>query len=194
MARNKAFEEQEILEKAILLFWTKGYHATSIDDLTKYLGVSRSSLYDTFGDKKAIFMLALQNYTKNAHKTAFAVANEPISAFEKIHFLVKNIIETFDQDPDRKGCFVINVTTELANQDDEIYEFTKNNLGNVKDIFKNIILQGQNENSISKKHSADDLAYFLFNMYNGLQISGKMGASQNILWRIWNVASDIFGI
>ncbi len=192
MARTKRFEECEILEKAISLFWTKGYHATSIDDLTKYLGISRSSLYDTFGGKKELFMISLQNYIQKSHQQVFSIVKDTISGIEKIQVLVKNVIESFADGKERKGCFMVNVASELANQDDEIYEFTQKNLEAVKEIFKKIITQGQIDGTISTKNNADNLAYFLFNMYNGLQVSGKMGASQETLWSMWYVAETCF--
>ncbi|MEJ0106748.1 MAG: helix-turn-helix domain-containing protein [Bacteroidota bacterium] len=60
MARTKVFDEQMVLDKAMNLFWQKGYNATSAQDLVNGLSISRSSLYDTFGDKHSLFVKALK--------------------------------------------------------------------------------------------------------------------------------------
>jgi TetR/AcrR family transcriptional repressor of nem operon len=64
MARTKLFSEEAILDKAMKLFWEKGYNATSAQDLVDGLGISRSSLYDTYGDKHSLFVTALKRYRK----------------------------------------------------------------------------------------------------------------------------------
>jgi TetR/AcrR family transcriptional repressor of nem operon len=192
MARTKEFEEKEVLEKAMQLFWIRSYQGTSMEDLTIGLGISRSSLYDTFGGKRALFMRALQHYTQQARRGLNTIIAQDISGKEKIHRLIKNVIESFANDKDKKGCMVVNITTELGNQDEEIFAFTQANLEVVKDIFKIIFLEGQQDGSVSTQQSAEDLAYFLFNIYNGLQVSGKMGASQEILWRMWEMAEKVF--
>ncbi len=192
MPRTKEFNEQEALQKAVQLFWEKGYQGTSMEDLTVGLGLSRSSLYDTFGSKKELLMACLHQYTTQARQGILAVIGLPLAGKEKVALLVKNAIEAFATDAQQKGCFVVNVATELANQDIEVHAFTQNNIEVVKNIFLQIILQGQEDGSITCLHNAEDLAYHLFNIYNGLQVSGKMGASQAILGRMWAINRVIF--
>ena len=55
MARSKEFEENEVLDKAMKLFWEQGYEKTSMTDLVEHMGIHRRSLYDTFGDKHHCF-------------------------------------------------------------------------------------------------------------------------------------------
>lgn len=72
MARSKEFEVNEVLDKAIQLFWTQGYEKTSMQDLVEFMGIHRRSIYDTFGDKHALFMKALERYeTKQTNKMSF---------------------------------------------------------------------------------------------------------------------------
>ena len=62
MARIKEFDENEVLERAKLLFWKQGFHATSIQNLVDHLGISRGSIYDTFGGKNELYEKALKVY------------------------------------------------------------------------------------------------------------------------------------
>ncbi|MEL6975424.1 MAG: helix-turn-helix domain-containing protein, partial [Bacteroidota bacterium] len=75
MPRTKQFDEKEVLKKAMELFWEKGFHATSIQDLVSHLGINRASLYDTFGGKDELFNTAFESYRHQAGdflKTIFA--------------------------------------------------------------------------------------------------------------------------
>jgi TetR/AcrR family transcriptional repressor of nem operon len=192
MPRTKEFNETEALQKAVHLFWEKGYQGTSMEDLTIGLGLSRSSLYDTFGSKKELLMSCLQQYTTQSRQGIQNIMTLPLKGMEKVQLLVKNVIEAFITDAQQKGCFVVNIATELANQDVEIHTFTQNNIEIVKNIFLQIMEMGQKDGSIAHLHSAEDLAYHLFNIYNGLQVSGKMGANQEILWRMWDINKTLF--
>ena len=66
MARKKNFDEVEVLDKAVNLFWEKGYNATSIQDLVEGLGINRASIYDTWGDKHQLYLSALKRYRQNS--------------------------------------------------------------------------------------------------------------------------------
>ena len=64
MARTKEFDRDAALDRAMHVFWKKGYEATSLPDLLQAMGIARQSLYDTFGEKHALFMAALERYTQ----------------------------------------------------------------------------------------------------------------------------------
>src|ERR1700730_11789741 len=66
MAGVKQFDRDEVLDRAIVAFWTRGYEATSIDDLVEATGINRGSIYGTFGDKRRLFLMALDRYWVNA--------------------------------------------------------------------------------------------------------------------------------
>ena len=64
MARHKQFDQDEALLKAMEVFWSRGYEAASIQDLVRHMGINRQSLYDTYGDKHALYLLALERYSE----------------------------------------------------------------------------------------------------------------------------------
>ncbi|MNC70346.1 HTH-type transcriptional repressor ComR [compost metagenome] len=68
MGRTKEFEINEVLDKTIQLFWMQGYEKTSMQDLVDFMGIHRRSIYDTFGDKHALYMKALQRYESTQNK------------------------------------------------------------------------------------------------------------------------------
>src|ERR1700761_1056657 len=114
MARTKDFDEDEVLDKAMYLFWNQGYNGTSMQDLVDGLGISRSSLYDTFGDKHSLFIKTLENYKKNASaKLEAIIANAP-SAKEAVKQLLEYTTRELLSDQQHKGCFMVNAAVEVA--------------------------------------------------------------------------------
>src|SRR5713226_9548064 len=120
MARPKAFDRTEMLDKAMELFWCRGYEATSIHDLLEYLGINRQSLYDTFGDKHTLFLEALQRYEKRGKASMVATLEGVGSGKEAIERVFRNTIQSYAQARPRCGCFVVNSTIELAPHDPEV--------------------------------------------------------------------------
>ncbi|MDQ1142393.1 TetR/AcrR family transcriptional regulator [Pedobacter agri] len=105
MARTKVFNEAEVLDRAMNLFWEKGYHATSAQDLVDGLGISRSSLYDTYGDKHSLFVMALKRYREERIDPVI----QGVNSADDIEAYIRFIFEAVKEDALRripiKGLF-----------------------------------------------------------------------------------------
>ncbi len=100
-------------KKLCTSFWLKGYSGTSMQDLVDGLGISRSSLYDTYGDKHTLFMKALESYKATASDTMCNIINNSVSAKVAIRRLLElTTLELIDDDL-RKGCSMTNVRPKL---------------------------------------------------------------------------------
>src|ERR1700744_895769 len=108
MARSKDFDENEVLSKAIQLFWYKGYNGTSIQDLVDGLGISRSSLYDTYTDKHTLFLRALESYQNAGASKIQEIINNPGPAKETVRRLLEFATNELLGDKQHKGCFMVN--------------------------------------------------------------------------------------
>jgi len=175
MARTKEFNEDQALDKAIEIFWHKGYNGTSAQDLVNHLGLSRSSLYDTFGDKQKLFVKSLKRYQKQNLDSL----NELFENAENIKTALTDIfkqavIESL-QDRITKGCFMVNSAVELAMHDPEIAKIVHDNQKVVEDIFCNAVKKGQDLGQISDKQDARSLARFIFNNYSGIRVLARAG-------------------
>src|ERR1700679_2021995 len=113
MARTKDFDEDEVLGKAIDIFWYKGYNGTSMQDLVDGLGISRSSLYDTYGDKHTLYIKALESYQNGSSGQVCAIANGTGSAKEILKNLLEFIVNGLLDDQNHKGCFMLNAEVEV---------------------------------------------------------------------------------
>ncbi len=187
MARTKVFDEDLILDKAMNLFWQKGYNATSAQDLVDGLGISRSSLYDTYGDKHSLFVKALKQYRKKRIDPALKEAGlaEDVEAYIISLFEFAKI-EAFLEDKS-KGCFMVNSAVELAPVDTEIAEIVNTIMTDFEAALVKAIKKGQDTGVFTTKHSARSLARFIFNSSNGLRVTVKFDTDKKMVDDIINV-------
>ena len=175
MARTKEFNEDQALDKAIEIFWHKGYNGTSAQDLVNHLGLSRSSLYDTFGDKQKLFVKSLKRYQQQNHEILIELLeNAPNIKTAFTDIFKQAVIESL-QDRITKGCFMVNSSVELAMHDPEIAKIVHDNQKTVEDIFCQAIKKGQDFDQISDKQEARSLARFIFNNYSGIRVLARSG-------------------
>jgi TetR/AcrR family transcriptional repressor of nem operon len=173
MARTKDFDEIEVLGKAIDIFWHKGYNGTSMQDLVDGLGISRSSLYDTYGDKHTLFIKALESYQNAASGKICGIISSPGSAKETIKRLLEFITNGLLNDQKHKGCFMVNAEVEVAPHDKEVSQLVCANDQQVEDAFYLAIKKGQDSGEITNRQDARALARFTFNTVKGIRVTAK---------------------
>ena len=174
MPKVKLFDENIALEKAMELFWKKGYHATSIQDLVTYLGLSRSSIYDTYGGKKQLFYKAFALYrsTNTLKFTDFLKQEQQIKKGLKKVFQMA--IEQSIADLDKKGCFVVNTTTELIPGEIEIETAILENKNTFVSLFYDFLVKGEKSGEIPRGKDLKSIAILLFTLYNGIKVISKI--------------------
>lgn len=188
MARPKAFDEETVLEKAVNLFWCRGYEATSIQDLVDGLGINRASLYDTYGDKHELYVKALERY-RDAEQTGLCHHLEQSKpAIDLLREMFTGGIQSSLADPDHKGCFMVNSAIELAAHDETIGRIVADNQRTFEARLQQVIERGQQEGSINRMHSAASLATFLFNTYTGIKVLARTRPKPAALYAVMNVA------
>lgn len=187
MARSKEFDENEILAKAIYLFWEKGYHATSAQDLVDRLGISRSSMYDTFGDKHSLFIKALQLYRKQRIEPVIS----GVEGAADIETYIRNVFEAVKTDVlnelSPEGCFMVNAAIELSSCDKEVADIAKEITQDTENALTKAIKKGQEQGIFNKNHSARIMARFVFNSLNGLRVSMKFNLNKKMFDDILNI-------
>lgn len=193
MARTKDFDEDEVLEKAMNLFWLKGYNGTSMQDLVDGLGISRSSLYDTYVDKHTLFLRSLDHYKMGtAEKMGKMIQGIP-SAKEKIRRMLEYIISELVSDKEHKGCFLVNAGVEMASQDKEVNTMLCENDRQVEGYFFDIIKQGQESGEIINKQDARVLAQFILNNVKGVRVTARSTADRRVFNDIINLTLSVLG-
>jgi TetR/AcrR family transcriptional repressor of nem operon len=180
MARTKDFDENEVLTKAMRLFWYKGYNGTSMQDLVDGLGISRSSLYDTYGDKHALFIKALEKYKESASGEMCNIVNNSVSAKEAIKQLFVFTTRELLSDEQHKGCFMVNSAIEVAPHDKEVSNMICQNDQQVENAFYQAIKKGQESGEVISKQDARALARFIVNTVKGLRVSAKSTTDKGV--------------
>ncbi len=177
MPKLKQFDEKAVLQKAVDIFWEKGYHATSIQDLVKGLGINRASLYATYGNKKALFVAALMAYQANGR----AVVDELLAAqddvLEGLEELFRYMIQNALNSEDCKGCFIVNTTTELLPNDEEMKGVMLQNQIQFEQLLTKYLQKGVAAGTISAHKDLPTISHFLFVLINGIQVTTKIEAN-----------------
>jgi TetR/AcrR family transcriptional repressor of nem operon len=188
MARKKEFDEDELLEKATNLFWRNGYHATSAQDLVDELKINRSSLYNTYSDKKTLFEKALKKYQEQQTNTMIRMLGEADDPEKAIKKVFDGLVKESCEDDIAKGCFMVNTAVEIAGQDKEIGALVQANNKSVEDALTATIEKGQKKGQFSTKNTARAYARFLFGSINALRVIARSGADKSALNDIAEIA------
>lgn len=191
MPRHKEFNIDETLERAMTLFWKKGYKGTSISDLVKDLGVNRASLYDTFGGKEQLFKSAVSKYLEsNKHKT-----QNFLFEHENVKEGFKNLLSQSIQDclvtNDKRGCMFVNSVTELLPNNPEFNPVLEANKKQMEEIFSSYIQNGQEKGQINSSKDPDTLSNFIFTIYAGLNVNTKMETDKEKLMKLVDTALEV---
>ncbi|ASZ12695.1 TetR/AcrR family transcriptional regulator [Chitinophaga pendula] len=159
MARNKAFDPEERLEKAKDLFWEKGYNATSMQDIVDAMGLNRASIYDTYGDKHSLFLQCLTSYAVTSledYCKAGAVCQSPLLAVEKI---VKRAVQrTLEED---HSCMVAKSAFELADTDSRVKEIIKTQGDKLHAVITTLLQKAQQAGEVKADKDPAILARFI---------------------------------
>jgi TetR/AcrR family transcriptional regulator, transcriptional repressor for nem operon len=174
MARTREFDEENIIKIATDLFWNKGYNAVSTQDLIDAFGISRSSMYGAYKDKRSLFILALQHYRETSAQSMLDILANEKSFFDTITLLLNQIIKETITDSQSKGCFIVNTAIELAPHDKEILEIIHDNRNNIINGLSKAIQKGIDNKELTKNNNPKSLANYFYNLINGLRVDAKI--------------------
>ena len=173
MARPREFDANSALESAMQVFWAKGYEATSLDDLCDATGLSRSSLYGTFGDKRDLLLRSIDRYSERGTAHIAATLEKAVPLRTGLAELLRDFIDQIVAGPGRRGCFIGNCAVELARQDREAMARVRASLARTEAIFRAALLRAQARGEIAATADVDALARFLSSSFQGLRLIGK---------------------
>src|SRR5579862_6967438 len=159
MARTKQFDPTEALAKAMYLFWRFGYENTSTDLLMREMGVAKQSLYDTFGDKRSLYLKALAYYRKETNtglRQIFDSESSVKRGFAKLLFGLSS--ETREQH--ERGCLLMSANLERDTGDTAIADFLRDNQAEVESIFVEALRRALANGELSNRQEPVALARF----------------------------------
>lgn len=191
MARSKEFDPERALSKAMNLFWRLGYENASLEALMREMGVAKQSLYDTFGDKRSLYLKALAHYrdqTNGEMRQMLSAIPSVKDGFAKL--LYGMAAETREQH--ERGCLLLSANLQRNPRDAIIRDFLQDNQARVEAIFGQALQRAQKQEELSSKENPAVLARFFVVTIQGMRAMARLKSDRKALEQIAEVALGVF--
>jgi TetR/AcrR family transcriptional regulator, transcriptional repressor for nem operon len=186
VARPREFERDVVLDRAMQVFWSRGYEATSIQHLVDRMGIQRGSLYATFGDKRALFFAAIDHYDRVVTAKLLGALEDP-SGKEAIRRFFRLRVEAALEPGRPRGCLVTNSAAELGARDRGTASKVGAVLTKIEAAFHRAVVRAQKAGEIDPARNPRALARFLTSSAQGLSVMAKASPDRAVLGDIVKV-------
>jgi len=191
MARPREFSEPVVLQAAIDCFWQRGYEATSVRNLSIKMGMSTPSLYNAYGDKRGLYMRALEYYLDRTARALIERLERSSPPKQAVRRFIEEIIEDSVSDAKRRGCFLVNSALEVAPHDRKLRAFITSRLTEIEEFFCRSIEAAQAQGQIPKERSAKDLARLFLSVLLGVRVLARSRPERSLLE---DIARPVFAL
>ena len=181
MARPREFDADAALDRAMETFWSKGYEATSLDDLCEITGLSRSSLYATFGSKRNLLLRSVDRYVEQRNPRIAAILAQPLPIRDAFGALAQQFIDQIVSGPGRRGCFLGNCAAELPRSDRAALAHVRKGLESTEATFRDALTRAKARGELPVGADVKALARFLTAGFQGLRLVGKVNSDRAVL-------------
>ena len=191
MPRHEQFDTDDVLMRAMNLFWRQGYQATSMTDLQKVMGLGRASIYREFGNKHGLFVRALRHYDKVWRENWLADLTKSSSPREAILDVFEAAIDACLADGSRDGCLLINTALELSPQDPEVADIVTRAFTEMEAFFRTSVERGKALGEIRDTVAEERTASALLGLFIGLRVLVRSRPEEPLLRSIMQQAEDL---
>ncbi|WP_433263362.1 TetR/AcrR family transcriptional regulator [Actinosynnema sp. CS-041913] len=174
MGRPRGFDDAAVVDAAMEVFWSKGYEATSTEDLCARTGLGRGSLYNAYGSKHGLYERVLRRYAEIGFGGQLAILEGPGAAKDRLRALMLTVIDTDLADPDRRGCLAINAAVDAGGTDGLVAEAVRRQFGRLEGAVCHLIASGQRAGEFSCDVDPLVSTRFFLSAYYGLRVLGKV--------------------
>jgi TetR/AcrR family transcriptional repressor of nem operon len=187
MPRPREFDVDTALERAMQVFWAKGYESTSLDDLCEATGVGRSSLYSAFSDKRDLYLRALDRYENGSAARIAAALAKPVPIRTALAGFLERMIDDIVAGPGRRGCFIGNCAAELGRRDRTAAARVRRSIDRIESVFREALARAESRGEIPAQSDTAALARFLAAGIQGMRLVGKANPDRAALRDIASV-------
>jgi TetR/AcrR family transcriptional regulator, transcriptional repressor for nem operon len=180
MARPREFDEEAVLDAAVQCFWEHGYEATSVRDLIEKTGITGASLYNAFGDKRALYQRALDRYVEDSVVDRIRRC-EALAPREAIGAFFDEIVRRSLDDRKHKGCMLVNAALDVAPNDPGFQRIVAAVLVRVEKFFLGRVEAGQADGTITRSLAAKTLAQHLLGVLMGVRVLARVRPEEALL-------------
>jgi len=168
MARPLAFNPEEKLHQAMMLFWRRGYEATSMQELVAELEINRFSLYNTFGDKQALFAQSVELYEEKVFGRLLLCLQGELTGLEALNFYFDSLAAGLKAQTGASGCFLQNTLLEGGVKDQQVIERIRGVFLRLRGALEVVATQAVAQGYFSKIDSSEQIADYLLLQVQGL--------------------------
>jgi AcrR family transcriptional regulator len=186
--RPREFDRAEALEKAMRLFWSRGYDAVSMADLRADLGITQASLYAAFGSKEQLFLEAVDLYRQTAGFSATDALAKGVNAREAIHAMLQAAVDAFSAPDAPGGCLLILGATNCAIENKGVQDYLLSIRRKISQSILDRLKQGQRDGDVPKTAPVVALTAYCSTVLHGLALQSKDGAMQKTLTQVVELA------
>jgi TetR/AcrR family transcriptional repressor of nem operon len=183
IGRPRQFDSEKALGQARERFWQQGFAATSLHDLLECMHLSKSSLYQSFGNKQQLFILCLEQYEGQVNQNLTEQLHQAGTGLGFIRELLKSVISEADRDS-RKGCLLVNTANELAGREKTIAQAVSHGLIKIKSNLKSALERARDEGDIAPDTDLEQASDYLVAGISGLRTMVKAGADRESLSKV----------
>lgn len=173
MARTCEFDHQETLDKAMRLFWRKGYAETSVRDLVEHTGVAHAGLYAAFGGKREFYRAALDHYDATYGNFLIGPMERPEAGRPEIERFFATILGAVRTKQFGDGCFMCNTAVEFGNEGDDVVSKSRNNVERMSSAFRNALKNARERSEIPAGLDPAATASFLTSTFHGIAVLAR---------------------
>ena len=174
MPRNKSYNTNDVLEKAMHVFWNNGYEQTSVRMLEKEMGINQFSIYSSFTSKHNLFVESLKKYREYVNKNVYADLLKPGARLKDLELFLNRFTEHKKTGKKYKGCLVVNSTGEINPADDVVSVELNNYYMFNREMLKKVLSNSIEAGDISPETDIDKSSNFLLGVMQGLSVGAKV--------------------
>lgn len=178
IGRPREFDLDEVIRRAMNVFWDQGYHDASLPDLLAAMEISKGSFYKAFGDKKAVFLKALDLYSEDAVRNVRKALASNASPKLALRNAFLRYVDLSSGSKGVRGCFAVLAAAELLPSDPEVAHRIRQHFSRLERLFTETVLKGQKIGDFKNTVDAEVMARFIVAHVQGMRILGKIKASQ----------------
>ena len=193
MARTKQFDERQALVSAMLVFWEKGYEATSINDLEQAMGLKRTSIYNTFGNKSAIFERVMSCYKESVMAALFAKLDSAPDIREGVRRMLNGALDIHFDEDNPGGCLVVLSIVESGQHDEQSQASMQQTIQELKSALQKRLSKAKKNGELSKRLDAGATATTIATTMTGMMVLGKANFTKASLKKTINQVVSLLG-
>ncbi len=173
MPRSKSYDENTVLERAMNVFWSNGYEATSVRLLEKEMGINQFSIYSSFSSKKKLFIKSISKYREHVRQNVYQTLLQEGAGMKELEQYLLKAVQKKREPGTSRGCLVVNTAAEIGGSDDEIAAEVNGYFNFIREMLRKVLKTAVEKGEISPDTDIEKQSAFFLGVMQGLSVASK---------------------